>query len=84
MSHQRFFIGTRLPGLNEIVAASKVMKGKWSRYAELKVMYESMIKADIKAAKVHPLQGPCHDLPALGGAECAARLREHSRGREVH
>ena len=55
--HQKFFIACRLPGLNEIVEASKVRKGNWSGYAEMKALYESMIKADIKKAKLHPCTG---------------------------
>lgn len=57
MSAQRFFISCRLPGLNEIVEASKVLKGKWSRYAEMKVLYESLIKDDIRLAKLRPCLG---------------------------
>ena len=58
MTPQRFFIGCRLPGMNEIIKASKVMRGKWSQYAEMKTLYEAMIKADIKRAKVKPVTGP--------------------------
>ena len=56
---QRFFIGCRLPGLNEILAAarSRNRRGSWSRYDEIKTMYESMIKADIKRAKLKPCAG---------------------------
>ena len=54
----KFFIACRLPGLNEIVKASKVRKGNWSGYADMKMMYESMIKADIKKANLRPCRGP--------------------------
>ena len=54
---QRFFIACRLPGLNEIVKASKVRKGNWSGYAEMKQVYESMIKVDIKKAKLRACVG---------------------------
>lgn len=57
MSSQSFFIGTALPSLNDVIDAAKIRKGKWSLYHEMKVMYESMIKADIKAAKLKPMQG---------------------------
>ena len=52
---QRFFIAYRLPGMNEIVEASK--KPSWStdRYAEMKRIYGSMIWADIKKAKLKPM-----------------------------
>lgn len=46
--------------MNEIVKASKVRKGSWSGYAEMKALYESMIKADIKKAKLTPCQGRVH------------------------
>ena len=51
---QRFFIGCRLPGMNEIVTAAK--KPSWSKdsYTNLKLMYESMIRVDIKKAKLRP------------------------------
>lgn len=32
----RFFIPYRLPGLNEMIAAAKVRKGGWSKYADEK------------------------------------------------
>jgi hypothetical protein len=54
---QRFFIGCRLPGMNEILEA----KGKpsWSKnsYTNLKLMYESMIRVDIKKAKLRACVG---------------------------
>ena len=57
MTPQRFFIGCRLPGMNEILKA----KGRpaWSKdsYTNLKLMYESMIRVDIKKAKVQPVTG---------------------------
>jgi hypothetical protein len=54
---QRFFIATRLPGMNEIVAWSKVRRGNWSKYAENKLAYEAIIKADIRTAKLRPVKG---------------------------
>lgn len=71
MSAQRFFIGCRLPGMNEIVKASKVRKGNWSGYAEMKQVYESMIKADIKAAKLQPC--PARVMISLHWVEPNAR-----------
>lgn len=54
---QKFFIGCRLPGMNEIVTAAK--KPSWSKhsYTNLKLLYESMIKVDIKQAKLRPVKG---------------------------
>jgi hypothetical protein len=57
MSYQRFFIGCRLPGMNEIVKASKSRNGNWSGYSEMKALFESMIRVDIKKAKLKPC--PC-------------------------
>lgn len=55
---QQFFVGCRLPGMNEIIAAAK--KPAWSkdRYAEIKTLYQSMIRSDIKRAGIKPVSGP--------------------------
>jgi len=55
---QRFFIATRLPSLNEIVAWARQCRGKSSKYALNKVMYESLIRDDIRKAKLKPVSGP--------------------------
>ncbi len=57
MSYQRFFVSCRLPGTNDIINAAKSRKGNWSGYAEMKVMYESLIKDDIRKAKLKPCPG---------------------------
>mgnify|MGYP001559374397 CR=1 FL=1 len=60
MNKQTFFIGTLLPTLNEIIAASKVRRGSWSQYTELKALYGSICKHDIRAAKIQPVRQPVH------------------------
>lgn len=55
---QKFFIASRLPGLNEIVAWSKIRRGSWTKYYENKVMYEALIRDDIRLAKLKPIKGP--------------------------
>lgn len=52
---QTFFIGCRLPGLNEMLASARASRGKWQRFAEEKVLYESLIKFDIKHSKLRPV-----------------------------
>lgn len=54
MSAQRFFIGCRLPGMNDMLASARASHGKWQKFAEDKVMYESLIKDDIRKAKLKP------------------------------
>lgn len=52
---QQFFIPGCLPGLNEIVAASKVRRGKWSKYLDMKESYGSYVQMEIKRAKLKPM-----------------------------
>jgi Holliday junction resolvase RusA-like endonuclease len=55
---QHAFIASRLPSLNQIIDAAKVRRGRWSRYAELKQVYQSVCKVDLKRAKLQPILGP--------------------------
>ena len=55
---QRFFIATRLPGFNEMTAWARQHRGKSNKYALNKVMYESLIRDDIRKAKLKPVRGP--------------------------
>lgn len=55
-NRQSFFVGVLLPGLNEMIAAAKSRKGNWSAYAEMKALYGSLAKADIRAAKLRPMR----------------------------
>jgi hypothetical protein len=57
--HQRFFIACRLPGMNEIIKASKMRSRTthWNGYAALKELTEAMIKVDIRHAKLKPITG---------------------------
>lgn len=55
---QTFFIGTLLPNLNDIIKASKVLRGNWSQYAEMKTLYGSICKHDIRAANIQPVTRP--------------------------
>lgn len=52
---QSFFIASTLPNLNDIIAGAHVRKGSWSKYTEMKTVYGSLCKADIKAAKLLPM-----------------------------
>ena len=53
---QSFFIDGKLPGLNEIIAASKVRRGKWSQYLDMKESYGGYVQMVIKQAKLKPMQ----------------------------
>jgi hypothetical protein len=55
---QQAFIASRLPSLNQIIDAAKVRNGRWSRYAELKQVYQSVCQLDLKRAKLKPIRGP--------------------------
>lgn len=55
---QKFFVGCRLPDMNKIVLAASKRKGGWSPYNDMKTLYESMIRADIKKAKLRKISGP--------------------------
>jgi Holliday junction resolvase RusA-like endonuclease len=55
---QTAFIASRLPSLNQIIDAAKVRNGRWSRYAELKQVYQSVCQLDLKRAKLKPILGP--------------------------
>ena len=52
---QTFFVATILPNLNDMLAAARSRVGKWQRYDEEKQLYQSMIRADIKAANLTPM-----------------------------
>lgn len=52
---QSFFVGCALPNLNDIIDAAKIRRGSWSKYQELKTLYGSLCKADIKKAELSPM-----------------------------
>lgn len=54
--NQTFFIDGVLPGLNEIIAASKVRSGKWSRYLDLKESNGQYVAMVIRRAKLKPIE----------------------------
>lgn len=59
---QSFFVGGKLPGLNDLLAAAKQLgeakQGRrWSGYASAKKEWGQIIVAEIKAAKLRPMPG---------------------------
>ena len=53
---QQFFIPSILPGMNEIIKASKSRRGNWSGYADLKRTYGQIIACYVGDLKpVHSL-----------------------------
>lgn len=55
MRTQSFFIPYMLPGLNEIIAASKVRRGKWSQYLDMKDSIGQYCALHIRKAKLKPM-----------------------------
>ena len=57
MTHTFRITGT-LPGLNEIIAASKVRRGTWSKYLDMKTVYGTICRDDILQAKLNTVSAP--------------------------
>ena len=53
---QSFFLAGTLPGMNEIISASKVRRGKWSAYFKMKQQVGQDIYFAIKQAKLKPME----------------------------
>lgn len=53
---QSFFIPGALPGLNEIVGAAHVRRGKWSKYGDMKAAHQEYIVTLIRKAKLRPME----------------------------
>ena len=52
---QSFFVPGVLPGLNEIISAAKVRRGKWSAYLKMKQQYGQDLYFTIKKADLKPM-----------------------------
>lgn len=51
-------IPNRLPGLNDIIAACKVRRGKWTKYLDMKAQYGLELALLIKAQHICPVEKP--------------------------
>ncbi len=55
---QTVYITGTLPGLNEIIAASKVRRGTWSKYLDMKGDYGAICRDAILQAKLNTVGNP--------------------------
>lgn len=55
---QSLVIPGRLPGLNEVINAAKLRKGKWSAYYEMKKNYTEYVYQMARKAKLTPIPEP--------------------------
>lgn len=55
---QHFFIATRLPSLNDMLAWARQGRGKSNKWALNKIAYEHLIRIDIRLAKIQAIPGP--------------------------
>lgn len=55
---QSFWIDGPLPGLNEIIDAAKIRRGKWNAYNDMKQEWGAVCVAAIRKARLRPVEGP--------------------------
>ena len=53
---QQFFIPGRLPDFNSMISAAKCRRGAWNGYALMKEEIETIIRYEIKRAKIKPMK----------------------------
>lgn len=77
---QLLFIPGTLPGLNEIIAAAKVRRGKWSRYLEMKATYTALIQTAIRRHHLKPMTHSAVNVLFIWQEATKRRDKDNIRG----